>query len=245
MLAFASFTNFRLEKHVMSKNKTAPWQSLDLLPVVQEKILEFVEASELTLINLEAMKNRPDILSSKTCEQAAVTYEKQVSQLLLLREQCSQWHRNDYLSQTQKKSLIALDKDISRLEKLTQQILFIARHLAEPSIDSKLTGQTLTFSKELFKTEFTPATITLQHLEVMQAIHERVITLAAQDLEGIEIFEATLDYLPMVDDIVSHNNRSVVMDYADHYPGFREYIILLEELSEKMAGVQIKFPPDA
>ena len=51
--------------------------------------------------------------------------------------------------------------------------------------------------------------------------------------------------MPMVDDIVSRNNRSVVMDYADRYPGFREYILLLEELSEKMAGVQIKFMPDA
>ena len=79
----------------------------------------------------------------------------------------------------------------------------------------------------------------------MKAIHETVIKLAAQDLEGIEIFEATLDYMPMVDDIVSRNNRSVVMDYADQYPGFREYILLLEELSEKMAGIQIRFMTDA
>lgn len=220
-------------------------QSIELLPVFKASVQDALQAAELTLLNLEAMKERPDIVSEKVNASMIHTYEEQVDQLLILREQCSHWHRTNYLTKSQKESIITLEKTISRLEKITQQILFIARHFADSSGDPRFTNEVLTFSDELFKTELAPAAITAEHIEIMKAIHETVIQLAAQDLEGIEIFEATLDYLPLIDDIVSHNNRSVVMDYADHYPGFREYIILLEELSETMAGVQIKFAPDA
>ena len=220
-------------------------QSIELLPVFEASVQDALQAAELTLLNLESIKERPDILSEKVNESMIHTYEEQVDQLLILREQCSHWHRTNYLTESQKESIITLEKAISRLEKITQQILFIARHFADFSCDQKFTSEVLTFSDELFKTEFSPAAITAEHIEIMKAIHETVIQLAAQDLEGIEIFEATLDYMPMVDDIVSRNNRSVVMEYAGRYPGFREYILLLEELSEKMAGVQIKFMPDA
>ena len=230
----------------MSPDKKRPYQSLDMLPVSADKVCDALETSQLTLLNLEAMKDRPDILSGETSEQLMHANEAQMTQLLLLREQCAHWHRTEYITQAQKESLITLESNLSRLEKLTQQILFITRHFAAPPIDSMFTQGTITLSGEVFtKQDFGPSVITAQQQDIMQAIHNRFSELEKQGIEKVEIFVMMLDYMPMLDGILSNNNRTVVMDCADKYPGFREYILILEEVGEKLHGLQLQFMPDA
>lgn len=228
----------------MFKEGTQQRQSIELLPVAEQKVHDTLHATEQALKHLKAMNARPDILSSSTCDTMISTYEEQVNQLLQLQEQCYHWHRTHYLTPSQKESLLALEKDMSRLEKLTQQILFMARHFTDAPRHTSVANEDFILSDEVLTIEFEPTAITAKDIDIMQAIHDTVIQLAAQGLEGIEIFEATLDYMPMVDDIVSRHTRRVVMDYADRYPGFREYILLLEALSEEMAGVQLNFMAD-
>ncbi len=230
----------------MSLKKKRPWQSLEMLPVAEDKVRDALETSQLTLLNLEAMKNSPDILSGKTSEQLVHANEEQQNQLLLLREQCRHWHRTEYITQAQKESLITLENNISRLEKLTQQILFITRHFASPPIDSMFTKGAVTLNGEVFtKKDFAHSVITMQQQEMMQVVHNRFSELEAQGVERIERFFMMLDYLPIIDDIISNHNRTVVMDSADSYPGFREYILLFEEIGEKLHGLQLRFMPDA
>ena len=230
----------------MSNEKKRPWQSLEMLAVAEERVRDALETSQLTLLNLEAMKNRPDILSGKTSEQLMRANEEQVTQLLLLREQCAHWHRTEVITPAQKESLIALENNLSQLEKLTQQILFITRHFASPPIDPLFTQGTITLSGEVFTNkEFGLSTITEQQQEMMQVVHNRFCELEKQGIEKVEIFVMMLDYMPMIDGILSNNNRTVVMNCADKYPGFREYILILEDVGEKLHGLQLRFMPDA
>lgn len=246
MLAFAVLIDITMETFWMANDKTSPRQTLNMLPVMVANIQDALETSQLTLLNLESMKDRPDILRGKTSEQLVHAHEKQLHQLLVLREQCAHWRRTDYLTPTQKDSLAELERNISLLEKLSQQILFITRHFAAPPIDPMFTQGTITLSGEVFtKQDFGPSVMTAQQQDIMQVVHNRFNELTTQGIERAEIFCMMLDYLPIIDEIISDNDRTAVMDYADKYPGFRDYILLLEEISEKMAGIQFKLMPDA
>ena len=230
----------------MSPDKKRSWQSLDMLPISADKVCDALETSQLTLLNLEAMKDRPDILSGKTSEQLMHANEEQMTQLLLLREQCTHWHRTEYITQAQKESLTVLENNISRLEKLTQQILFITRHFAAPPVDPLFAQGSITLSGEVFtKKDFTSSVITAQQQEVMQAVHNRYYDLEEQGVERMERFFIMLDYMSMIDEILSNHNRTVVMDCAEQYPGFRDFILLFEEIGEKVNGLQLRLVPDA
>ncbi len=230
----------------MSLEKKRQWQSLELLPVAADRIRAALETSQLTLLNLEAIKDSPDVLSGKTSEQLVRANEAQQNQLLLLRDQCAHWRRTDYITHAQKESLIALENNLSRLEKLTQQILFITRHFAAPPVDPLFSQGSITLSGEVFtKKDFTSSVITAQQQEVMQAVHNRYCELEVQGVERMERFFIMLDYMSMIDEILNNHNRTVVMDFAEKYSGFRDFILLFEEIGEKVNGLQLRLVPDA
>jgi len=230
----------------MSLEKKRQWQSLELLPVAADRIRDALETSQLTLLNLEAIKDSPDVLSGKTSEQLVRANEAQQNQLLLLRDQCAHWRRTDYITHAQKESLIALENNLSRLEKLTQQILFITRHFAAPPVDPLFSQGSITLSGEVFtKKDFTSSVITAQQQEVMQAVHNRYCELEVQGVERMERFFIMLDYMSMIDEILNNHNRTVVMDFAEKYSGFRDFILLFEEIGEKVNGLQLRLVPDA
>ncbi len=109
-------------------HSTFSCQSLELLPVAEAKINEALLAAANQLRYLEAVKpsDGQDHLILSSLLQA---YEAQGSHLLVLRQQCVNWQRTAYRTCTQTTALIALTQNISRLEKLTQQIIFLTDHL--------------------------------------------------------------------------------------------------------------------
>lgn len=114
-------------------------QSIDMLPVAEEKLRETLDATLRQISHLDKHYQNNTLLKTSLCHQLIERYDHQVNELLLLRQQCEQWHRQDYISQTQKKAIQALEISISQLEKLTQRVLFVLKDFLEISLnDSSL-----------------------------------------------------------------------------------------------------------
>ncbi len=119
-------------------DKAQPWQSIDMLPVVEEMVEEALNAAA------DALKQH---ISSETLhyfshylEQVMHLYEARGGQVLCLREQCRQWRRVHYLEARQKERVIMLENNLSVLEQNAQKILWLIKtQLNESTMDDSVT----------------------------------------------------------------------------------------------------------
>ena len=106
-------------------DKKQSWQSIDMLPVVEDIVLEALRAAEAALkqhLSPEALHCFSDYL-----EQMVHLYETRGGQVLSLREQCRQWRKLHYLEERQKERLVNLENNLSALEQHAQQILWLMK----------------------------------------------------------------------------------------------------------------------
>lgn len=99
------------------------YKTLDMLPVIQDRVINAISAS----------KNAFQILTSDSHllpydlwdeEQCLKDHEIQIEQLLLLKEQCDFWRKNCYLTPAQKIELLHLESGLTECEKISQQVIF-------------------------------------------------------------------------------------------------------------------------
>ena len=101
--------------------------------------LKFVVDEKLTqakkqISNLEKCKDRPHVLDDKTVQRLIDVYaqEKQIVQHLMVTSRST---LQGELSYTDRQTLKKVDVDINTLDKACEQILFLAGHFKEHTID--------------------------------------------------------------------------------------------------------------
>ncbi|MCD8524340.1 MAG: hypothetical protein LRY67_00775 [Gammaproteobacteria bacterium] len=77
------------------------WQTIDMMPVIHDKVNVAIHASEKTYEHLTGYVNDPpqDLWNHEDCLR---DHEGQVDELLQLKQQCDYWKQNTYLSAIQK-----------------------------------------------------------------------------------------------------------------------------------------------
>lgn len=109
----------------MLDKKAYQRQSLDMLPVMIDKVRQAIDASEKAREQLESDYPHlmpPDLWNDEQC---LIDHEGQIEQLILLRQQITFWRKNNYLTPAQKIELLHLEISIGECEKISQQVIFM------------------------------------------------------------------------------------------------------------------------
>ena len=100
------------------------YQTPDMLPIIQEKVLDAINASKKAYQTLSGdLHHLPRDLWDD--EQCLKDHEIQIEQLILLKAQCVFWRKNSYLTPVQKIELLHLENSMTECEKISQNIIFI------------------------------------------------------------------------------------------------------------------------
>jgi len=100
------------------------YQTLDMMPVIQERVLKAIDASKKAHEYLcSHIDHFPHDLWDD--EQCLHDHENQIEQLILLKTQCVFWRKNSYLTPVQKIELLHLERSLTECEKISQNNIFI------------------------------------------------------------------------------------------------------------------------
>ena len=100
------------------------YQTPDMIPIIQEKVLDAINASKKAYQTLSGdLHHLPRDLWDD--EQCLKDHEIQIEQLILLKTQCVFWRRNNYLTPVQKIELLHLENSMTECEKISQNNIFI------------------------------------------------------------------------------------------------------------------------
>ena len=110
---------------------------IDALPMLSYAIEGALDAAKDQLVNMQQAKNKPHVLDDEIISQIIKSYTKQNSSIAGERAIGLNWKKSK-LSAKQKTSVDALLQNLDELERINQQILFIAEHYKEHTIDKIL-----------------------------------------------------------------------------------------------------------
>lgn len=118
--------------HSMSLALSEPMHAL---PEIKEKIRIALEAAEEQLNFLIAIISKPDFLSRAAIEQGMTKYSNQMHQMKLLRQQCADWLQIPSITETYRTSIFELEIASFKLDRWSEKILYILRHLCQLAIN--------------------------------------------------------------------------------------------------------------
>jgi len=114
--------------------RQANWYGLEMLPLYLEMSQGQLEASADQLHNLEACKHRPHVLDDYTVDRVIKVFTEQNESLWVFIEQCQKW-RTQKPTKKQLASIEEVENNTQQLEKSNNQILFLAHHFKNHTID--------------------------------------------------------------------------------------------------------------
>ncbi|MCD8500285.1 MAG: hypothetical protein LRY67_06430 [Gammaproteobacteria bacterium] len=99
------------------------YTTLDMLPVIQDRVINAIDASKnaFQLLNDDSHLLPHDLWDEEQCLK---DHEIQIEQLLILKEQCEFWRKNSYLTPVQKIELLYLEDSLTECAKISQQVIF-------------------------------------------------------------------------------------------------------------------------
>jgi len=121
----------------MTKTKQPNWQSESMIPVFVEISQGMLEAAEDQLTNLEQVKGRAHVLDENTVKRIIKLTSEQNENNLMFLEQCKRWMSSD-LNERQIKMVKEIEHNSRVLADVNPQILFLAKHFKNRTIDKIL-----------------------------------------------------------------------------------------------------------
>lgn len=107
-------------------------EPIHALPEIKEKIRIALEAAEEQLNFLIAIISKPDFLNRAAMEQGMPRYSNQMK---LLRQQCADWLQIPSIAETYRTSIFELEIASFKLDRWSEKILCILRHLCQLAIN--------------------------------------------------------------------------------------------------------------
>ena len=126
-----------METRMVVLTKAPHEHSPAMIPFLTELVSSILETTQEQLRYLEKAKSDAPALDDVAIESILEIYEEQIMYLALLREQCRCW-RCELLTDQQFQAVRQLEVKISALERVGQQISFLANHYQFPTIDKIL-----------------------------------------------------------------------------------------------------------
>jgi hypothetical protein len=111
-------------------------------PIMRLSILAYaiagaLDASKEQLENLQKAKNRPHVLDDDLIHQIITSYSEQNESILKEKTRCQVW-KQEKLTSEQYKTIDKIEANLVEMEKVNQQILFLAKHYKDHTIDKIL-----------------------------------------------------------------------------------------------------------
>jgi len=101
------------------------YSSIDILPVLLEDLQVAIALTKDELANVLSAQEDPDRLPHDFRQTVIQDYEGQRAELLLGQKLCAHWRQYGDLTKEQKDAVVECEKQMRRLKKLTEQLLFI------------------------------------------------------------------------------------------------------------------------
>ena len=236
------------------KERRRVWQHIEMLPVLYERVVNEQKIAKEQFDYLESIKESPYVLDDHTVEAILQTYSDTLSESPLLREQCQTWRRECYLSAKHKEMLALLEQMVASLEKLSQKILFLAEHYSLHTIDKIMNKEEGALIQEILMGKaYAPQSleslvieareavesIPVEQKEVIIAIHEKVLAIRENGGSEVDIIVVMVDELPLVKTLLRHS-PSTLNYYFSLYPGFYDYISLIQSLAEALSHSEME-----
>lgn len=219
---------------------------IEMLPVVHELIESELGTAKEQLVTLEAVKNQPYKLDDHAVERLRHLYNEKLQQNPDLRGQCQRWHNEPYLSERQKKMLYLLGQDLAALEKVSQQIFFLAQHFYDHTIDKVLAKDDDTLTRDTLtgkaylpeplpalveEIKAASASLSTTQKNIIKTIHEKMTAIKQLGGNEAEMIMSMMEHMPIIETLFSTSEHALNYYFA-RYPGFYDYMLLLENLSE-------------
>ena len=118
----------------MVQNASENFLPIAALPMLSYAIAGALHAAKDQLENLHKAKTKPHVLDDQLVDQIIQSYTKQNESIADEKASCIYWKKSK-LSAQQKKTVDELSDNLSELERVNQQILFLAEHFKEHTID--------------------------------------------------------------------------------------------------------------
>lgn len=113
------------------------WYGLDMLPVYLDLSHGQLEASLEQLQNLESCKDHPYVLDNHIVERIIKSFTDQNDLTWVFIEQCRRW-RQQNPTPKQLKDIDKVEQDNKKLEKVNNQVLFLANHYKNHTLERML-----------------------------------------------------------------------------------------------------------
>lgn len=120
--------------------KTEPPQNLqplNMIPVFVEMTDGMLDASKEQLTNFEALKGKAHVLDDDLLESVVKSLTKQTASLPNFLTQCDAW-RQQALTASQAQQVDQIQSSVESLEKINQQVMFLADHYKNKTINKIL-----------------------------------------------------------------------------------------------------------
>ena len=113
----------RYDGQLMLEKDQQHTTTLDMLPVIQDRVINAISASKnaFQILNGDSYLFPHDLWDEEQCLK---DHEIQIEQLLILKEQCEFWRKKCYLTPVQKIELLHLENSLTECEKISQQVIF-------------------------------------------------------------------------------------------------------------------------
>ncbi len=118
----------------MVQNASKNFPPITALPMLAYAIDGALDAAKDQLENMQKAKNKPHVLDDQLVNQIIESYTNQNASITDEKSLCLYWKQNK-LTVQQKKTLDELLDNLSELERVNQQILFLAKHCKDHTID--------------------------------------------------------------------------------------------------------------
>ena len=118
----------------MVQNASNNFLPIDALPMLAYAIDGALDAAKDQLENMQRAKNKPHVLDDQLVNQLLESYTKQNESIADEKALCLHWKKTK-LSAQQRETLDGLLNNLVELERVNQQILFLAEHFKNHTID--------------------------------------------------------------------------------------------------------------
>lgn len=118
----------------MVQNASQDFPPIAALPMLVYAIDGALDAAKDQLENMQKAKNKPHVLDDQLVNQIIKSYTKQNESIIDEKALCLHWKQTK-LSTQQKKTIDELLDNLAELERVNQQILFLAEHFKDHTID--------------------------------------------------------------------------------------------------------------
>lgn len=112
----------------MASNINAYWRGIEMLPVIHEYIEAELADAVVQLNQLAAMQQESYSIDTLVAEGIFNRYSDKIAQRYEIEKQCHIWRSIKYLSQNHVNTIVILENNLTKLNKLSQQILFFVEH---------------------------------------------------------------------------------------------------------------------